>query len=332
MASEGWTHRQRIEHCLSGDLPDRPPVALWRHFPVDDQSPGALAKATIDFQRSFDFDLVKVTPASSFAVKDWGVEDQWNGSTEGTRDYTRRAIQHPEDWTRLTAIDPDQGYLAEQLQCLQMIVTELGPETPVLQTIFNPLSQAKNLVGGDKLLVHLRRYPDAVHAGLRTIAASTQRFVEAAFQTGIAGVFFAVQHAQYGLLSLAEYDTFGRAYDLEILEPARDAWLNLLHLHGEEIMFDQLADYPVAVLNWHDQDTPPSLSQARERYSGVVCGGLQRWNTMVLGTPEQVSAEARQAIQATGGQRFILGTGCVLPIVAPRANILAARLSVEIDL
>lgn len=331
MASQGWTHRQRLEYCLSGERPDHVPVALWRHFPVDDQSPGDLAQATLNFQRSFDFDLVKVTPASSFAVKDWGVEDQWNGSTEGTRDYIRRAIQHPEDWTRLKILDPDQGYLAEQLKCLQMIVTELGPETPVLQTIFNPLSQAKNLVGGDKLLVHLRRYPDAVHAGLKAIAASTQRFVEAALQTGIAGVFFAVQHAQYGLLSPAEYDAFGRVYDLEVLEPAKDGWLNLLHLHGEEVMFDQLADYPVAVLNWHDRDTPPSLSEARERYSGVICGGLQRWNTMVVGTPEQVRAEARQAIQTTGGQRFILGTGCVLPIVAPRANILAARLSVEID-
>jgi uroporphyrinogen decarboxylase len=31
-------HRQRLETCLSGEIPDRMPVALWRHFPVDDQS------------------------------------------------------------------------------------------------------------------------------------------------------------------------------------------------------------------------------------------------------------------------------------------------------
>jgi uroporphyrinogen decarboxylase len=46
---------------------------------------------------------------------------------------------------------------------------------------------------------------------------------------------------------------------------------------------------------------------------------------MVLGTPEQVRTEARQAIEATGGRRFILGTGCVTPITAPRANLRAAR-------
>jgi uroporphyrinogen decarboxylase len=52
---------------------------------------------------------------------------------------------------------------------------------------------------------------------------------------------------------------------------------------------------------------------------------------MVLGTPERVAAEVKEAILATGGRRFILGTGCVLPIVAPSGNILAARRSVEAD-
>lgn len=103
----------------------------------------------------------------------------------------------------------------------------------------------------------------------------------------------------------------------------------MLHLHGEDVMFDQLSNYPVAAINWHDRDTYPSLKQAQVRYPGVVCGGLQRERTMVLGTPEQVMAEAREAIQATQGCKFILGTGCVLPIIAPHGNILAARRSVE---
>jgi uroporphyrinogen decarboxylase len=46
---------------------------------------------------------------------------------------------------------------------------------------------------------------------------------------------------------------------------------------------------------------------------------------MVRGTPEQVRAEARQAVDQTAGRRLILGTGCVTPIVAPRANLRAAR-------
>jgi uroporphyrinogen decarboxylase len=331
MPARPLTHRGRLDAVITGETVDRPPVALWRHFPVDDQSPGSLAGATIDFQRTYDFDLVKVTPSSSFCVKDWGAADEWRGASEGTREYTHWVIQHPEDWGKLRILDPRKGNLANQLECLRLIVDDLGPEIPVIQTIFSPLAQAKNLVGRDNLVVHIRRHPEALRAGLETIAESTSRFLQAAVQTGIAGVFYAVQHAQYGLLTEAEYEAFGRAFDLPVLEPAHSLWLNMLHLHGEHVMFDQFLDYPISVINWHDRETWPSLAEAQMRYPGALCGGLSRWTTMVLGTPEKIAAEAREAIRATGGQRFILGTGCVLPVVAPRGNILAARKSVESD-
>jgi len=324
------SHRQRLEACLSQAPVDHAPVALWRHFPVDDQTPEGLAAATLAFQKIFDFDLVKVTPESSFCLKDWGARDEWRGATEGTRDYTNRVIQRPEDWARLPILDPTSGYLAAQLTCLRLLVKELGPDTPVIQTIFNPLSQAKNLVGGADLLVHMRRFPDALHSGLKTITDTTLRFIEAAIQTGISGVFYAVQHAQYGLLSEKEFLEFGRAYDLELLAPAKELWLNMLHLHGTEVMFDKVTDYPVSVINWHDRETSPSLAEAQAQFPGVVCGGLRREETMVLGSPEQVRAEARDALQSTQGKRFILGTGCVLPITAPYGNIMAARRSVEL--
>ncbi|MGE5221048.1 MAG: uroporphyrinogen decarboxylase family protein, partial [Omnitrophica WOR_2 bacterium] len=202
-------------------------------------------------------------------------------------------------------------------------------KTLLIQTIFNPLSQAKNLVSKENLQAHLRRYPQAVHAGLRTITETTRRFIEAARETGIAGVFYAVQHAQYSLFNHEEYAAFGTAYDLQVLEPAEGLWLNMLHLHGEEIMFDQFVDYPVAIINWHDQETAPTLRQAQELFTGTVCGGLQREATMVLGTPHQVAAEAQAAFEATGGKHWILGTGCVVPITAPYGNILAARRSVD---
>jgi uroporphyrinogen decarboxylase len=323
------THRERLEKCLTGQIPDRVPVALWRHFPVDDQYPERLAKATLVFQKTFDFDLIKVTPSSSFCLKDWGVSDEWRGASEGTRDYTLNVIEKPEDWEKLPILDPNKGYLGAQIKCLQLIYQELGPGTPIIQTIFNPLSQAKNLAGPDNLFVHMRRYPEALHAGLKIITESCIRFVQAIHQAEVSGIFYAVQHAQYGLLSEAEYDEFGSSYDLQVLESSQDLWLNMLHLHGEEIMFDKCLDYPVQIINWHDKETTPSLSEAQMRFSGVVCGGLRRHETIVLGAPESIKAEAQDAIQATSGQRFILGTGCVVPIIAPYGNILAARQSVE---
>jgi uroporphyrinogen decarboxylase len=262
-------------------------------------------------------------------AKDWGVKDEWRGVTEGTREYTHRVIRNPEDWANLPVLDPTRGSLGDSLAALKIITQELGEQTPVIQTVFSPISQAKNLVGREQLIVHLRLYPQAVHEGLRVIAASTLNYIEAAKHTGIAGIFYAVQHAQYGLLSPQEYTEFGRKYDFDVLEPARDLWLNVLHLHGENIFFDQFVDYPISIINWHDQDTPPSLDEAKRRYKGVLCGGLKRERTIVLGSPDSVRAEAQLAFQATGGTRFLLGTGCVTPIIAPHANLMAARQSVD---
>ncbi len=324
------THRERLQACIAGEKPDRMPVALWRHYPVDDQSPGALARAHVWFQRTYDFDLVKVTPASSFCLKDWGVDDIWDGEGEGTRRYIRHVINDPSDWEALPTLDPQKGHLAAQLACLRAIRLELGPDTPILQTVFSPLAQAKHLAGDGMLLVHLRRYPDAVLRGLQTIGETARRFIQAAAETGIDGIFYAVQHAQADLLSGEEFDRFSRVPDLAVLEAAQDLWCNMLHIHGEHIYFDRVVDYPVHIINWHDRDTAPTLAEARNNdafkasQASVVCGGLAR-STLTYLTPQEVSAEAADAIRQTGGRGLILSTGCVVPVIAPFGNIMAAR-------
>ncbi len=317
--------RERVRAAIGGEKVDRSPVALWRHFPVDDQRPEDLAAATLEFQNLYDWDFVKVTPASSFCLKDWGADDEWRGDPEGTRDYVRRVITRPEDWAALKPLDPRAGHLGHQLRALELIRDGLAGKTPFIQTIFSPLSQARNLVGADNLPVHLRRHPAALKAALAVITETTLRFLDAAKHTGIDGIFYAVQLATPRIFSEAEYGEFGEPYDWQVLEAARDLWLNVAHLHGEDVMFSLGSRYPAQVINWHDRETPPSLAEGQKVFSGAVCGGLRQWAAMVLGTPEQVRTEARQAIEATGGRRFILGTGCVTPITAPRANLRAAR-------
>jgi uroporphyrinogen decarboxylase len=322
------THKQRIQACLDGQDADRPAVALWRHFPVDDQDPRLLADATLQFQRTYDFDLVKVTPASSFCLKDWGVEDEWMGDTEGTRRYTKRVIHRPQDWENLPVLEPDVHHLAAQLDCLRFLRAELGPDTPLLQTVFSPLAQAKNLAGNDTLIAHLRLYPESVMKGLATIAETTRRFVEACLETGIDGVFYAIQHAQANLCTLEEYKTFGLLHDAKVLEPAQEMWCNLLHLHGHNVYFELIESLQFQIVNWHDRETFPSLSEAQSPFSGALCGGM-RQDSLVYGDQAQVRDEATDAIQQTGGKRFILGTGCVVPVIASHGNLLAARQSVE---
>lgn len=323
------THRERLETTLSGQRPDRPPVALWHHFPVDDQNPITLAEATIAYQTQYDFDLIKVMPASSFCLKDWGAVDEWQGNPEGTRDYTQRVIRHPDDWAKLPVLDPNKGFLGQQLRCLALLQEAITEHTPILQTVFNPLAQAKNLLGPEQLIIHLRLYPDALHQGLKTIQETTQRFIDSAKRYGIAGIFFAIQHASYHLMTKEEYQEFGVEYDLPLLQASDDLWANMAHIHGKEIMFNLIAQYPVQILNWHDRETSPTLEDGLRIFPGTVCGGISRIENFVLGSPKSIREEAETAMAQTDGKRFILGTGCVLPINTPYGNIMAARRAVE---
>lgn len=327
MVKETLSPRERLQACLADDTAlDRPPVALWRHFPVDDQLPGKLAAATVNFQENHRFDLVKVTPASSFCLKDWGVQDAWDGNTEGTRQYTRRVINSPGDWENLPVLETSTApHLKRQLDCLQMVRDALGDQIPILQTVFSPLAQAKNLAGGEVLINHLHKHPEAVLRGLDTISETTRRFINAAIGTGIDGIFFAVQHARADMLSLDEYRIFGLPYDQAALAPARSLWCNLLHLHGTGIYIDLLRDYQhiFSVINWHDRETKPSLAEARQIFTETLCGGISQ-RTITLGDHAQVRKEARDALRQTSGRKFILGTGCVVPVIAPYGNIAMA--------
>ncbi len=118
-------------------------------------------------------------------------------------------------------------------------------------------------------------------------------------------------------------------YDLPILKSADDLWANIVHLHGFEVMFDLIADYPAQIINWHDRETKPSLAEGLNRFKGTVCGGLSRIKTMVLGDDKKIKREVVDAVDQTNGKRFILSSGCVLPLTTPFGNINYARKVVE---
>jgi uroporphyrinogen decarboxylase len=320
---------ERLAAAIEGEIADRPPVALWRHFPVDDQSPQHLAASCLQFQLEYDFDFLKVTPASSYCLKDWGVRDEWTGNPEGTRDYSNRVVLEPGDWNELPLLNPQEGSLADHLQALRLIAEEIEQGTPFVVTIFSPLAQAKNLAGGERLLEHLASWPEKVLAGLEIIRDTTIAFIEAAKAVGISGVFYAVQHASHDLLDWPAYERYGLPHDMQILESADDLWLNILHLHGRALMFELAERLQPSVVNWHDRETAPDIKTGAGRISGAVLGGLQRWETLVLGDPRRVHEQAREAILSLDGGGMILGTGCVVPITAPRVNIKACRSAVD---
>ena len=316
-------HWSRIEAAIAGQPTDRVPVALWRHFPIEDQDAGKLAALTLQWQRAWDYDLVKFMPSGTYSVEDWGAKSVYEPNFNGARMIAVPGIRRAADWRKLPRLDPKKGMLGAQNEALARAAKELGGSVPILQTVFSPLTTARKLAG-EALLEHARADPEAVEAGLRTITDTTIDFSLAALKAGAHGLFFATQLATTDVLTVAEYERFGKKFDLEVFNAIKGrAKMSMLHLHGENVMFDLLAGYPAEMINWHDRLTAPSLKDALGRFKGALVGGVEERELLVTGGEQALRAQVREAIAQTGGRRLIVGPGCVAAIAAPAQNFRA---------
>ena len=321
--SASMTHWERVEAALGGGEVDRPPLSLWRHWPGEDDTAEGLAAATLRWQGAHDFDLVKIMPTATYGVEDWGAVTTYVHNPSGARTVTAPGLTAAEDWPRLDALDVTKGFLGQQNEALRLTAEALADSVPILQTVYSPLTTARKLAG-DRVFTHMRRHPDALKEGLGIIAETTARFVLAALGAGAHGVFFASQCSSYRLLGEAEYREFGEPFDRVVLDAIQSgSRLNMVHAHGEDIMFDLLAAYPVHMMNWHDRLTWPSLAEARERFPGLLVGGIDDRRTLLCGTAEAIQAEIRDAL-GQGRGRLMVGPQCVMSIETPDAHVRTA--------
>jgi uroporphyrinogen decarboxylase len=244
-----------------------------------------------------------------YGVEDWGCRIEYRPNPNGVKACTEHAVQAAADWERLRPLDVTTGALDREVRCTRLVRLALGDGVPVLQTVFSPVTTARKLAG-DRVFQYMREARSALHAGLRTIAHTTALFARACLDAGADGLFFATQLASSDLCDVATYREFGVPYDLEVLETVRGlAGFTLLHLHGTNIHFELLAEYPVAAMNWHDRRTAPSLAVGLRRSRGGGAGGINESGSPMPGTPAEVAAEVRDAIRQTKGRRLAVAPG-----------------------
>ncbi|MBX6342895.1 MAG: uroporphyrinogen decarboxylase [Thermomicrobiaceae bacterium] len=314
---------ERVLAALAGEEVDHPPVSLWRHFPETDQSAEWLADATVEWIARYDFDFVKLMPPGDYPTIDWGAESVYRGSPSGTRETTRYPVQALDDWRRIEPVPVEEGMNGQVLETAQLVAQRLHQQVPILQTIFSPLTVAMKLSGG-QVVAHLRERPDIVHEALGVITEVTRALTRATLERGASGIFFATQCATLDLLTAEEYRTFGTQYDLPVLQAAGEAGsrFTLLHIHGERILFDDLKDYPVDALNWHDRHASPTLAEGKALSGKCVVGGIDERLAASL-APDEAAAQARDAVAQTAGRHVMVAPGCVVPIGTPDATIRA---------
>jgi uroporphyrinogen decarboxylase len=235
----------------------------------------------------------------------------------------RHHLRDAKDWRLLEEFEAHTGAFGRQLECLARIRAAVGPEVPVVQTIYSPFHVAHKFAGR-RLLEDWERDPEAVGGALATIAANYRRCCLR--EAGVDGFYFAPIGCEPSHMALSQYVRMVRPSDLAVLEALRQAPLLILHIHGErEVYFDLLADYPCDVLSWEDRVAGPSLAEVRRRSSRCLMGGIDHLAARTCAAEEVVS-QGREALAQAGGGRqggFILAPGCTFPAGTPEANLRA---------
>jgi uroporphyrinogen decarboxylase len=322
---------ERVRAALAGDAPERPPYGFWTHLPGIDLDPPRLAAATAAFAARYELDFIKAMPNGLYCVEDWGcVCDYSEVSKGGVARVVKPAVTAPVDWARIARVDVTRGAFGRELDHLARLVTLAGPDTPVLATVFSPLTVAAKLSGGASR-AHLATHPAALRGALQAITEVSCAFARAAVERGCAGVFLAIQEATRQAMDEATYQAFGEPGDRRVLEAAVAAggWFNAVHLHGEDVLFDLVARYERAALNWHIGETPPAIRDYRAAGGAKpVLGGLQRGH-LTRRDLAAVRADIARAMDETGGRGILLAPACVIRHPVDDATLTAAAAAIR---
>ena len=239
---------ERVTRALKGAEVDRPPFSFWYHFGLQHMAGPKHAEAEVGFYRAYDLDFLKVMSDYPYPLPD-GLQ----------------AVETEEDWRRVEPIAADNQCWSEQLSALSMINDEIGKEAMFIETIFSTWTTARRLARSGSLSSARERYPDTLLGAMDGISTSLARYAKQVLLRGASGIFLSLGAATDEVMTAEEYETWGRPFDLKILDAVREAPFNVLHIHGKRIHFDSLLDYPVSSLNWSHFASAPSLSDGKNR-------------------------------------------------------------------
>jgi uroporphyrinogen decarboxylase len=337
--------RERVDAALRGEAVDRVPVSAWRHFIPEERSPQTLAEVSLKHFTEFDWDWLKINPRATYYAEAWGNQYDYSHYDSVLPKLIDGPLHGPSDLKKIQPVAPTVGVFNEQLELVRLVKQGIGG-AHFLLTVFSPLSvlaflaaHPKNHSIGEATQAQvdgvrrlIEENPAGAHEALKSISKTLAQFSAAAVDAGASGLFFAiVKLARQDVLTEAEYETFGKPYDLAVLEAVQGASFNLLHICGPRVYFNSILNYPVHAVNWAsiDQDNP-DLVEARRLTGKAVVGGVDETGVLQHGTPDQVIQQASASIRATKGLHHLLTPGCATNPDVPAANLHALRKAAEL--
>lgn len=330
--TETMTSKERTVAALTGKPYDRIPVNLLISdhaarvigVTVGEYNNSALlmAEGQIAAWRLYGTDNVNTGPGLTGIAEAIGSRLAFPDSTPYVADHV---VKKETDLDRLRVPDPERdGRLPLFLEAAAIVLKEIGDQVPLSLTTSGPFTTAAGIRGTELFLRDLHKNPAFAHRLLRLATDSIIRFATAAVGVG-ARIGLADPTASGTMISARQFREFALPYLKEVAAAITGVagFAPSLHICGNTSrIWPEMADTGVSVLSLDDAaDIAEAKLQVGDRVA--LLGNVRPTATMLMGTPDDVWANARECL-AKGWDTpkgYILGLGCGLPIDTPPDNI-----------
>ena len=304
--------RERIDAAIRGAPVDRVPWSMWLHNFAREHSAALLAEETCRLQEKFEFDLLKPQSRAFCFGQMWGQEYRVSTRADEWPVVTRHAVRDAHDLARIGPADGTTGALREQAEALRLIRRQVGPDVPIVATVFAPMMNLvlMNPGGMEAALQWQRSAPAELERALAHLCDTLVQFTAMCIDEGVDGIFYAVTTANRGQCSIEEFQRFQRPFDERILDAAARGSTNMLHLCGGAIQADWFANYRAQLVSWATTPGNPGLSQMHRKSGKAVVGGIPGKPAFGQMSAAQIASHVAASLIEMNGRAHILGPDC----------------------
>jgi len=224
---------------------------------------------------------------------------------------------------------PADEFPSYQFDTIRYVRAKAG-DVSVHAEVFSPFSQLMELADHASVLMALVTEPGKVHACLERLADGAAMLARGEAAAGADAILISSAFAGAGFISPAHYREFVLPYEKKVIDAVWAAFKIPVYTHTCGAIGDRLELMAASGTAGIDTLDPPplgtiDLADARRRTVGrlFLKGNIDPVNTMLLGTPGNVLAAARDRIETAGpGGGYILSTACAVPPAAPPENVM----------
>lgn len=283
---------ERVDSVINNMEVDRPPVSLWYHFGLQHSSGECFAKTTLDFFDYYDFDFLKV------------MNDYYYPTPEGID-----GMDNKEALKRFVHMDIEKSIYKEQFKALEIINKALKGKAYFIDTVFDPFFTIKRMAR-EHMPGIIEDEPEALLEALNVLTDNLITYCKKSLSLGSAGIFMSVPAAKEWI-SREEFLKFEKPFVMRLFEEISGLGkLNTAHIHGEDLLFEDILDLPVPILNWWDRGpNGPSLKTVKDKFAGCVMGGIDH-KIVPFQTKAFLKRHTQEGIKLGGKKRFLLSCGC----------------------